>query len=83
MQNFFDANRDQLSEFRVIVEDTEVTISGPAPFELLRLSERMILPAFANWFIAENLRFVCWRDTTPKTQALVCELFESRALLLG
>ena len=37
MQNFFDANREQLSKVQVIVEGTKVTISGPAKFELARL----------------------------------------------
>ena len=37
MQNFFDANREQLSEVQVIVEGTTVTISAPARFELARL----------------------------------------------
>jgi len=37
MQNFFDANRDRLSEVQVLVEGDKVTISAPASFELLRL----------------------------------------------
>lgn len=37
MQNFFDANRDRLSEVQVLVEGTKVTISAPASFELARL----------------------------------------------
>jgi hypothetical protein len=37
MQNFFDANRDQLAKVQVLVEGTKVTISGPAQFELARL----------------------------------------------
>src|ERR1039458_4380028 len=37
MQNFFDANHERLTQVRVLVEGTKVTISGPAKFELARL----------------------------------------------
>ena len=37
MQNFFDANRERLSQVRVLVEGTKVTISAPGKFELARL----------------------------------------------
>lgn len=37
MQNFFDANREQLSKIQVLVEGTKVTLSGPSKFELARL----------------------------------------------
>jgi hypothetical protein len=37
MQNFFDANQEQLPQVQVIVEGTKVTISAPAKFELARL----------------------------------------------
>jgi len=37
MQNFFDANREQLDRVEVLVEGNKVTISAPARFELARL----------------------------------------------
>ena len=37
MQNFIDANRERLSEVKVLVEGTKVTITAPAGFELERL----------------------------------------------
>lgn len=37
MQNFFDANRDHLTEIQVLVEGSTVTISAPTAFELVRL----------------------------------------------
>ena len=37
MQNFFDANRDQLSEVKTEVNGKQVTISGPTAFNLMRL----------------------------------------------
>ena len=37
MQNFFDANPEQLAQVRVLVEGNKVTVSAPARFELARL----------------------------------------------
>jgi len=37
MQNFFDANRQQLSAVKVHVDGAHVTISAPAAFDLIRL----------------------------------------------
>ena len=44
MQNFFDANREELSKVQLSVEGTKVTISAPAKFELTPLFCLYILP---------------------------------------